>query len=651
MSLADTRTLITPFRHRLYRLLLLACSALFPALAIAAVDASADSYLLQLQQTARQQQLARQAAWLDLLHVKPHPLSGRQRSLADDPGFFLAVHGQEDPAAELDATLAAFFSTDARHALQQTAQCRFVARYQWLRQQLQFDPSRLPEQACSRYQDWRTGLDAASVTLVFPAAYVNSPASMYGHTFLRINPASRPKDPLLSYAISYAAAGNEAEGMLFAFKGLAGLYPGIFTNAPYYLKIRDYSDLENRDIWEYDLALQPAELDRLLAHTWELGVTRFDYFFFDENCAYHLLSLLDVARPGLKLTDRFTWWAMPVDTVRAVAASPSLLAGIRYRPSNGSELTHRAELLPVAAVDAGRRLGDGELQPTAYLAAGRITASEQAAVLELAERYVAYQAARGILSPQIAEQRRFQLLAARAPLPPLQPEPVPPRPATTPEAGHGTGRIDLAIGSRNGAAGGRLTLRPAYHDLTDPDTGFQPGAQIQFFQVEASLIQGEAARLERFTPVDIVSLAPDQGLQHNTSWKVRFGLARPPTPAAPLAIEANGGPGQSWRLANHALGYAFLDNQLWIDRTLDRGWAIGSGPLLGLLWEGSQQQRLKLEWASRWHAGSRFRDDELRLINRWSLTRDDNIDVDCRYRRRDDASSERECWLAWQRYW
>ena len=126
----------------------------------------------------------------------------------------------------------------------------------------------------------------------------------------------------MSYAISYAAAGNEAEGMAFALKGLAGLYPGEFSNSPYYLRIRDYNDLENRDIWEYELNLTPPEIERLLAHAWELGPTRFDYYFFDENCSYHLLSLLDAARPSLKLSERFTWWAIPLDTVKAVAETP-----------------------------------------------------------------------------------------------------------------------------------------------------------------------------------------------------------------------------------------------------------------------------------------------------------------------------------------
>ena len=40
-------------------------------------------------------------------------------------------------------------------------------------------------------------------------------------------------------------------------------------------------------------------------HAWELGNASFDYFFFKENCSYHLLALLDYADPTLHLTDEF----------------------------------------------------------------------------------------------------------------------------------------------------------------------------------------------------------------------------------------------------------------------------------------------------------------------------------------------------------
>ena len=60
---------------------------------------------------------------------------------------------------------------------------------------------------------------------------------------------------------------------------------------------------------------------------WELKQIQFDYFFFDENCSYRLLELLQVARPGLQLTTQFPLTAIPTDTVKAILS----YKGVLYR--------------------------------------------------------------------------------------------------------------------------------------------------------------------------------------------------------------------------------------------------------------------------------------------------------------------------------
>ncbi|MDR3578435.1 MAG: DUF4105 domain-containing protein [Oryzomonas sp.] len=121
--------------------------------------------------------------------------------------------------------------------------------------------------------------------------------------------------------MNYAANTREERGVKFAFKGLFGGYQGRFSIAPYYAAVKTYGDIENRDIWEYDQNLTPEEIGQLLRHVWEMRSAWFDYYFLDENCSYHLLSLLETARPGLRLTDRFPWWAIPSETVRAVSVA------------------------------------------------------------------------------------------------------------------------------------------------------------------------------------------------------------------------------------------------------------------------------------------------------------------------------------------
>lgn len=84
-----------------------------------------------------------------------------------------------------------------------------------------------------------------------------------------------------------------------------GGYPGLFALVPYQEKLSEYRSLENRDLWEYRLNLTQAETERMVEHVWELKQIKFDYFFFDENCSYRLLELLQVARPSLRLTGQF----------------------------------------------------------------------------------------------------------------------------------------------------------------------------------------------------------------------------------------------------------------------------------------------------------------------------------------------------------
>jgi hypothetical protein len=617
------------------------------------------NYLSALQTRAREMRLAETPMWQTLLHYRRHPLTGRLRSLADDPEFFLSPQGQHDAQAELDATLAAFFDPTLRFALDQSAACRFIARHDWLRAQLKFDTDLLPEPNCARYRQWRQGIGASRVTLIFPSAYLNSPASMYGHTFLRLDPQPDARTaqgrPLLSYAINYAANGNENEGLAFAFKGLTGLYAGQFTNAPYYIRIREYNDLENRDIWEYELQLTPEEIDRLMAHTWELGPTVFDYYFFDENCSYHLLSLIDAARPELQLSAQFTWWAIPLDTIKAIARVPGLMGAVRYRPANSSELQYRAKLLGPQGAAWAKDITTGQL-PLSALEAKEPSPERRALILETAERLTAYDATRRESVDSETQKQRMTLLAARAALP-SGPALAVPTPRLDPTQGHDTARVDLLMGQRNGHAQVTLQARPAYHELMDTEEGYQRGAAITFFSVALSKTSTGHVQLERFVPVEIASLSPYEPLLAARSWRVHVGLERADQPRAdgsrPMGLNLQGGPGLSHELGTgqRALGYLFLDNQARWDRSLPEGtWAVGSGLATGVLLDLTSGTRLQIEGFARAYLDHQPRERGLLANLRIRLDRQWNAVARCSTSKRDRAPVTQECMLGVQGY-
>ena len=156
---------------------------LAPASPVVAGEPPDNAYIVELINKGAQAKLANEREWHLLLHYRKD-LFGGHTSEQDDPGFFMSLNGKTDPQAELDATLKQFFSEELVGRSKQPAQCAFIARYEWLRNQLRFDETRLPPQRCERFERWFADFEAQSITLIFPSAFLNNPASMFGHTLL-----------------------------------------------------------------------------------------------------------------------------------------------------------------------------------------------------------------------------------------------------------------------------------------------------------------------------------------------------------------------------------------------------------------------------------------------------------------------------------
>ena len=158
--------------------------------------------MAELVARARQHSLASDPQWLSLGYWQPSLTGSRTSSLIDNPAFFLAANGKSDPAAEMDASLAAFFAPTPENS-DRHPQCLKPARYRWLKKRLNFDAGRLSEQTCPRLHSWLAELNPGRVTLIFPAAYLNNPSSMFGHTLIRIDPLTGPtKAPLTARTVT-----------------------------------------------------------------------------------------------------------------------------------------------------------------------------------------------------------------------------------------------------------------------------------------------------------------------------------------------------------------------------------------------------------------------------------------------------------------
>lgn len=558
----------------------LACGCLLLTLALS-VRAQSQQYADELVARARSLKLAADPDWLKLLHYKRDRLGG-YTSQADDPVFFNHTRGKHQPALELEATLRAFFEAGDGD---DQPQCRFPARYHWLDEKLAFDARRLPRATCAELRLWQDTLSAHSATLVFPAAYLNGPSSMFGHTLLRINPGDSRKDvPLAAYALNYAANADPADnGAFYAYKGIFGGYPGVFSIVPYYQKIKEYSDLENRDVWEYALNLDQAEVDQLLRHAWEVRHVNFDYYFLTENCSYHMLSLLEVARPGVQLTDQFSVKAIPSDTVRAVTAA-GMVASVDYRPSATTVIDQHLALLAPEQHNIVLALADG--REDADRVSSRYSSDESASrLLELAYDFSRYRALQNASVRDAHAGQSYRLLQARSELPAGDVWPQTQRPSTRPDQGHGTSRLATGGGRLDGDNFVSLRFRPAYHDILDPLPGYSRGAQINFLDFRGRyFVDDQSLQLDKLTLIDILSLTPRSDFFKPISWGVDTGVERMYTNRGrTTGAQVAAGGGVSYAAPGDSLVYALLQGQLKVAHQFEQDFTLGGGLMTGVL--------------------------------------------------------------------
>jgi hypothetical protein len=505
-------------------------AATVSAEAPAAPPAPDPVHLDELVHRARTLRLWEDPGWIRLGHWRRTAKAG-WKSEVDGGEFFRALLGKTDPRTELEATLRGFF--DARPVADELsdAQCRFPARFAFLAGRLGADLARLPPRRCPRFEAFLDRVRPRSVTFVFSSYYLNNPASAFGHTFLRLNKEDRARDgkayELLDYGVDYAATVDTGNAVLYALKGLLGFFQGHFSNLAYYYKVRQYADAESRDLWEYDLALEPGEVSMLAAHLWELGGTHFAYWYLDENCSYHILGALEAAAPRLGLLEHVgRAVVLPSDTVKAVFENPGLVRAVHYRPSIRTQFLTRAERLSRQALSSVERL---QADPAAPLPAG-LSLDEQAAALDAAVDHLDLRFMRDLVvgkAPEAARARQV-LLERRSALavvsPPLEVRPPVDR---APERGHGSFRLGAGGGwsSQDGALA-VVDLRLALHDLGDPPDGYPPLAQIEFLPTRLRLApREERAELDESWLVRVLSLNDLSRFDLRPSWRVRFGAA------------------------------------------------------------------------------------------------------------------------------
>lgn len=544
--------------------------------------------------------------WLKLLHYR-QTLTGSWKSEADGKDFFIHPEGRTNPRSELDASLVSFGQT--KNPTDDHPICKFPLRFKWLNQELGFPWKDVNLFGCEKYVSFFSKMAAKKAHIVFSSYYLSNPNSAFGHTLLRLSRyENEGETELLDYGINFAADSNTANPFTYALYGLTGGFKGHFTAIPYYYKIREYSDAEFRDLWSYELNLTQAQVLELVDHIWELGSTYFDYFYFQENCSYHLLGLLDVVLENKRLTDRFRLFTIPADTIR-VLENEGLLKKGKRRPSTYSKLLAGSEKLSSRARSLAKDLAlspekASELDPMDPKNAEILDTSLTA--------FDYYNSQKILLDHKPTMEKKSFLLRARALNPLITDEPAATEGVvSSPAFIHPPTRISFSEGYQEGQGKfTRLELRLALHDLLDPPKGAMERGELEMFKMAGSFREKDYKRTEwRFDEFILVNLK-NYPLQNtwasHMAWEIGLGFKQDldlncfDCPGG----DFQGSVGNTVNLGDKAFLAILLNTNLFIHNRFQENYRLGLGPKLTGRVEFSKAWAMRLDAFYHWNTYS-----------------------------------------------
>jgi hypothetical protein len=466
--------------------------------------------------------------WYSLLHV---PNGASSESQVQDPNFFLYRLKPWSPEAELEATKNAILDDKTEFSENEHPVCRFPARVMYLIKNKYVQSEQVAKPSCPLLDIYKKTTRAKKVSYVFSSYFLGSPGSAFGHTFFRIHKEDHSlgnTSELLDRGIGYAATVGNVNGFTYVIKGIFGGFKGEFTNLPYYYKVREYNDFEARDIWDYELNLSDEEIEFLILHLWELGNTYFRYYFFTQNCAYHLLTSLEAAAPRLSLIEKSKPWMIPADSVKIIVNSPQLVTKIHYRPSLESRANYQYSLLN----ENQRRFFHSYLNLNQTLSPDNkesLTEEEQVQAIDALLDYFDSLNPSGDPNAHFKfKERRSQALKLRASLKsPKLVTSYPPPPEKEPHNSHGSTRLTVGLTRLNSDTYGDFGFRFAIHDLLDQAKGYPPFSELELGRFNLRFSSSKEIGLSQFRILGVQNFQPVTDLEKSLSWSLVFDINDP----------------------------------------------------------------------------------------------------------------------------
>lgn len=522
-----------------------------------------------LENVARERELARHPVWLKLLHYGRH---GEGSDILTNK-FFLSPTGNVDPQAELSATLKAY-SLPWGEDTNQHARCRFPARYYWLASQIPLPNFRLHEPRCQRLTRWALFDRVQSISVLQVSGYFGNPASTFGHALLKFNTGSSDdKEGFFDLSLNFGALVPENEvTLVYVIRGLFGGYKAGFSDKYFYTQDLVYSRTEFRDIWEYKLSLPDNARTLLVLHIWEIvaNENKYAYYFLTKNCAYRLAELLELAT-GEVFTDNARVWYVPaelfhrlvdIDKRRVLSGSSGLIASTRFIPSSQRALYHQFGRLSLAESRAANEIILSKANDS-YVQMKGFQPDRQSEILDTVLTYYQYRLVAE--QPKPSDELRVtkdRILRERLQYPARLN--TPPEPPALPSPAEGSRPMLANIGAAQDRSGDnywRVRWSPFSHELVGNHGA--DGDELVVMDVALGLDGSRGAFLDQVDLLRVRKLntvqSPIAG-ESRFSWELNIGTKRV-VHAGEARVDAlaSYGIGRAWKWGDSITLYAMTD--------------------------------------------------------------------------------------------
>lgn len=492
--------------------------------------------------------------WRRLLYYKKTRFGSKSESEVANPKFFISKNGRSNPEQELAVSLKAFFNLqvsknsssskksdlrtdnftpsniiDDNHPI-----CQFPARFYWLNKKLHLNQMNLMSH-CKSLNEFMSRINGQSVSMVFSSYFISNPSSAFGHTFLKVNKSNDYELDLLNYGINYAATVDTKNTFFYIFKGLMGFFPGEFTAVPYHYKVREYNDYESRDLWEYKLNLTPEEILLLNLHIWELGKGWSWYYFFDKNCSYWAIRVLEAIKPDLDLTPRFgNTFVIPIETVKSLFSTSGLVTDVKFRPSLRQQLLTKVQKIKSSDFKEMNKVVDNiEIEDTDY-------SKHTYNFLETSVLLYDFKNAKNLVHREDTYLKKKQPILNALSLMTTEKHPTPQvNIKNAPHKSHPPKRLSLGYKNQNfkntlQRSGVNLDFKAGFHEILDSSRGFNAHMGLNYFDFSflifneqdenSNSIHQNKFILDSFNLISIDAFSPINRIESHMSWRLRAGI-------------------------------------------------------------------------------------------------------------------------------